>query len=366
MRLHVPALPHTQTVSRDFPACAYTTKVRLFCRMMVARGHQVFLYAGDRNDAECTEWVKVFTEAERVAWLGEKHYTQGSFNPLDLHWRQWTGRVMAQILERKQAGDFLCIIGGVAMQPLSTMLYDMPAVEFGIGYAGTFAFHRVFESYAWMHAVTGAQDPQNVHRVQPRWYDAVIPNYIDTALFPVKEKPGDYLLFVGRLIELKGVEIAKKIARATKRGLIIAGPGDRPEKAEEGIEYVGEVGPKKCGQLMAGARALLAPTQYLEPFGTVAIEAQACGTPVISTDWGGFTETVAPGVSGFRCRDMTEFVNAVHDVGSLDRATIAERARSTWCLERIGGLYEDYFARIQRGMTPTGWDTLPPAPAVPA
>lgn len=361
MRFHVPALPHTQTVARDFSSCAYTQKVRLFCKMMKDRGHEVFLYAGDRNDAECTEHVKIFSEAERVTWLGDRHYTEGSFNGEDKHWRQWTGRVMAEIVGRKQPGDFLCIIGGVAMSSLATMLYDMTVVEFGVGYAGTFAPHRIFESYAWMHAIAGAQDPKNVMRTQPRWYDAVIPNYIDPAEYPFGEDHKDYLLFVGRLIELKGVEVAKRIARAAKKRLVIAGPGPTPDEAEEGIEYVGEVGPKKRGLLMSGAIALLAPTLYLEPFGTVAIEAQACGTPVISTDWGGFTETVAEGQSGFRCRDLSEFVTAVHLAPSLDRHVIATRARMTYGLDAIGEAYEEYFTRLQRGLSKTGWDTLPPA-----
>lgn len=363
MRFHVPALPHTQTLARDFSSCAYTQKVRLFCQMMKERGHEVFLYAGDRSDAVCTEWVKIFSEVERVEWLGDKHYTEGSFDPTAKHWRIWTGRVLGAIMERKQPEDFLCIIGGRPMEPLSTMLYDIPTVEFGIGYSGVFAKHRVYESYAWMHAVTGALDPKNVHRTQPRWYDAVIPNYVDPAAFPFRPKvPADApLVFVGRLIELKGVRLAIEIAKAAGRRLILAGPGPTPDRAEEGVEFVGEVGPKKRAQLMGGALALLAPTMYLEPFGTVAIEAQMCGTPVISTDWGGFTETVRPMMTGFRCRDLFEFVHAVRHAHELDRGWIRDNAVATWSLDAIAPRYEDYFARVQRGMSPTGWSTVPDA-----
>jgi glycosyltransferase involved in cell wall biosynthesis len=88
------------------------------------------------------------------------------------------------------------------------------------------------------------------------------------------------------------------------------------------------------------------PTTYIEPFGNVAVEAQGCGTPVISTDWGAMTETVEHGKTGFRCRMLSEFVEAATKVDQLDYAYIRERAQRLYSLETIAERYDRYFRRL--------------------
>ena len=85
---------------------------------------------------------------------------------------------------------------------------------------------------------------------------------------------------------------------------------------------------------------------YVEPFGNVVIESQACGTPTITTDWGAFTENNPDGISGFRCRTLQEFMDAAESVKHLDRAEIRKRAVELYKLDTIGLLYEDYFERL--------------------
>ncbi len=80
------------------------------------------------------------------------------------------------------------------------------------------------------------------------------------------------------------------------------------------------VGVEGRRKLMAEAAAFICPTQYVEPYGNVAIEAQASGTPVICTDWGGFTETVLHGYTGYRCRTMEQFEWAAGNIGRIDPA----------------------------------------------
>lgn len=384
MRFHVAALPHTHITS-EYATCAYTEKVRKFCRMMMDRGHTVYLYAGEKNEAPCTEHIVCIGEAERVAALGNKHFTTASFDSNAPHWRMFNARTVAGIRERAQPRDFICLIGGVAQKPIADAFPAMMAVEFGVGYGGTFANYRVWESYAWMHHCYGydnARAGRGSHDADGKWFDAVIPGYLEPEQFPivgrakpVTKKPAakptrakntakkpaqvsersDYLLYVGRMIERKGLAVAIQTAQASGRPLIMAGPGTPP--SDKNVHYVGEVGPVERAKLMGEAYALIAPTIYIEPFGNVVVEAQACGTPTITTDWGAFTETNVNGLTGFRCRTLREFVAAVKACDTLSPEIIAQRARDLYSLDVIGLQYEQYFERLNL-LWAKGWPEL--------
>jgi len=288
-------------------------KIAKFAQMMGEIGHEVFIYeAGDE--------------------------------PLGFE-EDWSGpnlSMASRIAGQRESGDFLCIIGGRAQRAIADALPEMMAIEYGIGYGGVFANFRIFESYAWMHTVyaAGIGDP---HALDGRYFDAVIPNYFDLDDFPLGDG-GDYLLYVGRLIGRKGVELAGQIAERAELPLILAGEG--PEPPSYG-ECIGPVGSAERAKLMGDAIALLAPTQYLEPFGGVAVESMMCGTPAITTDWGAFPETVRHGVTGFRCRTMGEFLYAVDAAPSLDRAEIRTYARERYSLGAIAPRYERYFERLK-------------------
>jgi glycosyltransferase involved in cell wall biosynthesis len=348
---HVVGLPHT-SITRDFTACAFTEKVRKFAIMMKRLGHVVYTYGGPESESPADEHIPCITEEERLEVVGQNHYVMASFDYNLPHWRKFNANIISGIRERLSHKDFICVIGGYAHKEVADAFPDEMTVEFGIGYGGTFAKYRVFESYAWMHTVYGSAN-SNPNSIDGNFFDAVVPGYIDIEEFPFRETPDDYYLFVGRLIERKGYQIAVEACKLLGKRLLIAGQGVPPEYGE----YVGVVGSEERAKLMGGAIATFAPTTYIEPFGTVAPEAMACGTPVITTDWGAFTETVIDGKTGFRCRSLQEFVDATEKVKDLDRFLIRQHSVDNYSLESIAEKYQIYFNRLHT-LWEDGWYQL--------
>lgn len=347
MRFHVVGLPHTQT-TRYYSPCPFTQKIRRFCDMMVGLGNEVFLYASEENEAACTELVTIVTKQEQQDWFGPRDFLDGqttlTWGKEEKHWVVTNHRAIAEIAKRAEPHDFICVIGGTCQEAIAAAFPSMMTVEFGIGYSGVFAKHRVFESYAWMHAVQGAHTTvPGIMSDRGRFFDAVIPNYFPPEDFPFSAEKDDYYLFIGRLIEAKGYQIAVDTCRKLDRKLVIAGAGTPPEFGE----YVGMVGEERRNELMSRARAVFVPSLYLEPFGAVHVEAMLCGTPVITTDWGAFSETVQQGVTGFRCRSLREFCDAADAVDDLDYGAIREYAVSRFSTQVVATQYENYFRRLE-------------------
>ncbi len=327
MRFHVPALPHTQ-LTPEYVHCAYTEKIRKFALMMRSLGHEVFVYESD--DPLPPEANLTF-----------------AFDVNSPQWRRQNRRMIKLIAENVQSRDFLCLIAGVCQKPIADAFPYLQAVEYGIGYHGVFALYRVFESYFHMANVYG-----RTGQVRGGFFDTVIPNYYDPADFPFSAVKDDYLLFVGRLNEDKGMHVAAQVAELSGLPLVVCGQGTPPA----GTDYRGLVQAEERGRLMSRARAVLVPTLYLEPFGGVAVEAQLCGTPVITTDFGAFPETVEHGGTGFRCSYLGEFVSAVNQCDDLRPSDIRRRAVERYALDVVSLQYQKYFERLAL-LWGQGWNT---------
>jgi len=209
-------------------------------------------------------------------------------------------------------------------------------MEPGIGYRGSIkklangrSVARGFESSFIMNYTYGRENHDNPSSPNGAYYDRIFPNYFDNKDFTYKEKKEDYFFFIGRLIHRKGVQTAINTAVALNTKLYIAGQKDENEKINLDhplVEYIGYVDPEKRTEMMANAKACFIPTTYIEPFGGTNVESQLCGTPVLTTDFGAFTDTVVQGVTGYRCHTLNDFVQCAKIVDKLDPKAIRKHA----------------------------------------
>jgi hypothetical protein len=348
IRFHVPGVAYTRT-TKDYSCCAFTQKLRRLCKMFTEHGCEVIHYGTEGSDPICTENVVVQSDTEFMAGYGSEDFTTKQYRvnqnqPQDEH---FLARCADEINRRKRPSDILiCGVGGYH-KPVADRVNLFRTVEPGIGYQATFAPFRIWESYAWMHFCYGRQQTGCGQGLK---YDTVIPPAFDPSEFTLQTDKGDYLLFVARMNVDKGVQLAIDVARATKRKLILAGQGKLEwyNTKDADVEHVGVIGPERKNELMGGARALIAPTHYIEPCGYVAIEAQFCGTPAITSDWGGFTETVLDGSTGFRCHTLRDFCLAVEKAETIKPETCRRWVEAKNGIETTWPLYQTYFQRLDQ------------------
>ncbi len=359
MKIFVFGVPHTQT-STKFTTCAFTMKVYNLCRMMLNRGHEVIHLGVEGSDVPCTQHVSVATEEY---WLktfghpGSKFYNMSTDGEQGKYLDAWANKAkdtLNQLMGDDYTNILACTWGGPQM--IAAKNVPQFAVESGIGYKHVWADYKVFESYAWQHMIYGEKKKFDGNF----WLDAVIPNAFDPDMFEFKEKKEDYFLFIGRLNDDKGVQLAIDVSKKVGRKIKIVGQGDpaRFLKSDH-VEYIPPVGIEERKQLMANAACILCPTYYVEPFCGVNVEAQMSGTPVISTDWGVFPETVLHGITGYRCRMLEQFIWAAKNIGNIKPVDCRNWAFNNFRLDHVGLMYEEYFTQVLT-MKYKGWTTENP------
>jgi glycosyltransferase involved in cell wall biosynthesis len=181
----------------------------------------------------------------------------------------------------------------------------------------------------------------------------VVPHAIDTDAFTVRANPDDYLVFLGRFTEGKGVLPAIEIARRAGMPLRLAAAENdyyreaiAPHVDGTRVVYVGEVDHAGKVALLGGARALLYPVQSGEPFGLVLAEAMACGTPVAALDRGAVREVVDEGVTGGIFTSVDELLAGLGRVLALDRAGVRRRAVERFGIARMVDGYTAIYQRL--------------------
>jgi glycosyltransferase involved in cell wall biosynthesis len=324
--------------------------------MMQLYGWRVVEYSNEGSTSRA-EHVEILSREELL--ILSKRESNSHFFDNDVHNEvlktAFYDRVAQHMKELAKPGDIVCHPFG----PIGVVMCAVPEclhVESGIGYVlfkGALSY-RIFESEVWKAYHTGRAEEvmgSNVHWVAPNYYDL---DDWDVTLEPDKENP--YILFMGRIKVDKGMRILGEMAlRLPTHRFVLCGQGDASQwLISPNMEYMPPIHGRARSKLMGEATVVVCPSDYVEPFCGVNVEAQLCGTPVISTDFGAFVETIEQGKTGWRCHMLQDYVESVKLAPTLDRQYIADRARSLYSLERVGGLYNMIFKQIA-DMRGKGW-----------
>jgi glycosyltransferase involved in cell wall biosynthesis len=184
----------------------------------------------------------------------------------------------------------------------------------------------------------------------------VIHNGIDNSSFEFHPEGGEGLFFIGRMEEDKDPVLAIEVARALGRPLTLAGPiveqewfdeHIRPRLGEQ-VRYIGKVDHGRKNELFGRAGCVLVTSKWEEPFGLVAIEAMACGAPVVALNKGAMPEIIESGLTGYLARDEEEMASLVPRAMELDRAAIRARVESRFDISAVARNYHRLYERIVR------------------
>ena len=327
---------------------------------LVQRGHHVTLFAagGSRTSAHLVETVPYALETWPEAERSRKREFNAASGLLE---GPPDARVLEQLhigtcMERAAAGEFDIVHSHLHVHALPfARLIRCPLVSTLHGAAWVRAAHAMFLAYREMPFVSlSAAERTFLPELN---YVATVHNGIKLAHFPFEPEKDDYLLFAGRIAPEKGAAEAVEVARRTGRRLLIAGMIEpqhqayfdhhvKPHLDGGRIEYLGLLSQAELAPIYRKAAAVLFLISWQEPFGLVAVEAQASGTPLIATRYGALPEIIVEGESGFVVDSLDEAVAAVEKVETIAPAACRKNAETRFSAAHMAQGYEAVYARL--------------------
>ncbi|WP_369634517.1 glycosyltransferase family 4 protein [Nocardia sp. JMUB6875] len=312
---------------------------------LVAHGHRVTLLGAGRAGTKATfirVWDKVQTRR-----LGEPY--PEIVNAMKA-WR---------IIEELHARDPIDIVHDHTFAgPGNAAAYRMLGIPTVVTVHGPVdpEMHEYYRSFDRSVRLVAISDRQRSLAPDLNWV-ARVHNAIRPEEWPFRTEKLDYALFLGRYAPYKGPHLALEAAHTAGLRLVLAGKcNELPERTffskfvapllADGDDVFGEADAVAKRQLLAGARCLLFPIQWEEPFGIVMIEAMVCGTPVVALRGGAVEEVIEHGVTGFICDDPEELPDAIARVDEIDPYACRERVERLFATDRFADGYEAAYRRV--------------------
>ncbi len=311
---------------------------------LVRQGHQVTLFASAESQ----------TSAHLVACAPQSLRLAGI--------RDHIGSTLAMLREvRRRANDFDVVHFHVELLP-NALFHDL-AHKCLLTLHGRLDLPDalpLYDAYPEMPLVSISEFQRRPMPATANWL-ATIHHGLPASVCPFSAGGGDYLAFLGRISPEKRPDRAIEIAKRAGIKLKIAAKVDNadldyfknkiePMLDHPLVEFIGEINEsQKCG-FLGGARALLFPIDWPEPFGLVMIESMSAGTPVIAWRNGSTPEVISQGVSGVIVDSMDEAVGAVETISNMSRAGVRAEFDRRFTAERMAHAYvEAYTALLARG-----------------
>lgn len=191
----------------------------------------------------------------------------------------------------------------------------------------------------------------------PLNFVSTVYNALDVSLFPFNKEPEDYFVWLGKINPLKGTKeaiLAAKKAGAVLKVIGAVDPGVpemlsyyqnevKPLIDGKQIQWIGEVAVSQKADLLGKAKAFLNPIQWEEPYGLVMVEAQVCGTPVISFARGAAPELIKDGLTGYLVENVDQMVEKMSQINNIDRRACRENVENRFSIPAmIDGYKKSY------------------------
>ena len=329
-------------ISHSYPPSGYGPWERVahdLTEQLVAMGHDVTLFAAAGSA----------TSARLIETIGAPLDSSGADPRLE------EVRHLSVAMEASRNGTFDVIHSHLHVHALVfSRLIATPIVTTLHGVAWDPATHPLLLQYSEMPFVSLSQSERAF--LPELNYVATIPNGIRTSEIPVGGGDGGYLAFAGRMAPEKAPDLAIETARSAGLPLRLAGiVEDRHRDFFEtkvwaarsrDVEYLGPLDREELWRLLGRALATVMPLRWHEPFGLVAVESLATGTPVIAWRMGALPEVIHDGISGFLVEDVAGAVDSVERVGELDRTVCRTIAETRFADSVMAAAYSDVYRRL--------------------
>jgi glycosyltransferase involved in cell wall biosynthesis len=308
---------------------------------LVELGHDVTLFAsGDsvtsakldapwpralRLDPDIRDWVSAY--ALLIEYVRQRAHL---FDVLHFHIDYWPNSVFL-----RQDVPFLTTLHG---------RLDLPELA---------AVYRMFPNVP----LVSISDSQRKPLADVGWAATIHHGMPEHLLAPIDVANRDYFAFLGRISPEKGIEQAIQIASRCGARLKVAAKVDKadaeyfkesvePLLADANVDFIGEINDSQKPAFLSGARALLFPIDWPEPFGLVMIEAMACGCPIIAMRRGSVPEVIDHRITGFVVDSVDEMVAACERVDELDRSRVRAQFEKRFTSRRMAEEYLSLYRRL--------------------